>query len=263
MPSIADIITVTSTDSTGATISDTNFKYSNDTGNDMAANLNSAVNIDSCSNCRDDSSSSGSHSSNSSSSKTRKASIWRSLVVQAAHKVNAYRLENGFNGALSPTPLSFIDLILSDEIFYKNINSSSPILNTSSAGNVMTTNNNSAVNIVSSKLCSSSSSSSSETDASRVRRVVDLGSGDGRWLIAFFKKFKCLCFGVEKDSDRLQVCQKRINNEFSVNSEQEIAGQSPNPNPNPNRKSGSEYCRSKIELIQSDFSDFCCRDISG
>ena len=39
-------------------------------------------------------------------------------------------------------------------------------------------------------------------------KVLDLGSGDGRWLLAFARRFRrCLCYGVELDDHQLTKCQ--------------------------------------------------------
>jgi len=40
--------------------------------------------------------------------------------------------------------------------------------------------------------------------------LVDLGCGDGRWLIAANEHTRCRCLGIDVDQDRLRVAQKSI-----------------------------------------------------
>jgi ubiquinone/menaquinone biosynthesis C-methylase UbiE len=43
--------------------------------------------------------------------------------------------------------------------------------------------------------------------------VIDLGCGDGRWLIHMASCSSCQCWGVEIDSNRLRITGERINEE--------------------------------------------------
>ena len=75
--------------------------------------------------------------------------------------------------------------------------------------------------------------------------MVDFGCGDGRWLIAFQRKFNCLSFGVEKDIKRLGLCRQIVTKEgITCNN---ISGQP---------------IQNKIELMLGDFTAFCCTGIS-
>lgn len=40
--------------------------------------------------------------------------------------------------------------------------------------------------------------------------LIDLGCGDGRWLIAAHDRTKCKCLGVDVDEDRLKIAQDSI-----------------------------------------------------
>jgi hypothetical protein len=41
-------------------------------------------------------------------------------------------------------------------------------------------------------------------------KVVELGSGDGRWIIALAKKYHCQCIGVEIDESRLLLAKENL-----------------------------------------------------
>lgn len=40
--------------------------------------------------------------------------------------------------------------------------------------------------------------------------LVDLGCGDGRWLIAAHGRTKCQCLGIDVDEERLKIAQESI-----------------------------------------------------
>jgi ubiquinone/menaquinone biosynthesis C-methylase UbiE len=48
--------------------------------------------------------------------------------------------------------------------------------------------------------------------------VIDLGCGDGRWLTHISASSSCQCWGVEIDSNRLQITRQRIEEVGSLDS---------------------------------------------
>ena len=197
-----------------------------------------------------------------------KRPVIRSLMIAAALKITQKRSEVGLMAALSPTPHEFIELILSDKIFLKTfneafnhtLNESSEVNNCSADSDLEFEAEGTATNCInSSKLGYQTVSGSSvntpqprpaELIATCLHRLplhtmVDFGCGDGRWLIAFQRKFDCLSFGVEKDVERLDLCRQIVTKEgITCN---DISGQ---------------CIQNKIELILGDFTAFCCTGIS-
>jgi SAM-dependent methyltransferase len=45
--------------------------------------------------------------------------------------------------------------------------------------------------------------------------VVDLGCGDGRWMVALHQTYQCRCIGVEFDTERIQLAQRNIQRLFA------------------------------------------------
>ena len=43
--------------------------------------------------------------------------------------------------------------------------------------------------------------------------MIELGCGDGRWIIALAKKFRCECVGIEIDEDRLDLARQMLEKE--------------------------------------------------
>ncbi len=41
-------------------------------------------------------------------------------------------------------------------------------------------------------------------------RVIELGCGDGRWMVNLAERFRCQCIGVEIDEDRLRLARKLL-----------------------------------------------------
>jgi SAM-dependent methyltransferase len=41
-------------------------------------------------------------------------------------------------------------------------------------------------------------------------RVVELGCGDGRWIISLSEKFHCKCIGIEIDEERLALAKEQL-----------------------------------------------------
>lgn len=201
-----------------------------------------------------------------------KRSTIRSLMIAAALKITQQRSEVGLMAALSPTPHEFIELILSDEIFSKTFHGAvKPTLNESSEISCCSADNDlqfeaEAEGTVTDCLnigdrgYQTVSGSSVNTPQPRpakliatstclhrlpLHTMVDFGCGDGRWLIAFQRKFNCLSFGVEKDVKRLGLCRQIVTKEgITCNN---ISGQP---------------IHNKIELILGDFTAFCCTGIS-
>lgn len=193
----------------------------------------------------------------------------RSLVIEAAKKLSDERSQQGLIAALSPTPHEFIDLILSDEIFSKTFQGgvNTVLMTESSKRNDGCAKNdihledtqaveNRATTLNSSINCDQGCQNATESltiipentvasVAQPLHTMVDFGCGDGRWLIAFQKKFDCLSFGVEKDVKRFEICRQMIIKEYEIHNN--ISGQ---------------HMKSKIELILGDFSNFCCTGIT-
>ena len=191
----------------------------------------------------------------------------RSLVIGSAKKLSDERLQQGLIAALSPTPHEFIELILSDEIFSKTFQGGvNPlVIRESSEENylcgkrhILLENDKKAMEYRAATLNSSSNrdqgcqtgitesltiilENTVAPIAQPLHTIVDFGCGDGRWLIAFQKKFNCLSFGVEKDEKRFNICRQMIIKEEKTHDY--ISGQP---------------MKSKIELILGDFSNFCC-----
>jgi hypothetical protein len=114
-------------------------------------------------------------------------------VISAAKALGQQRLQVGLVGAVSPTPLAFIDKILADEALVRAVD------------------------------C-----------LPRPCTMLDLGSGDGRWLQAFAGRFpQSLCYGVELDDQQLKKCRHLSSN---------CGGGS-----------------SVIELVKCDFAHFPCQ----
>ena len=208
------------------------------------------------------------------SSQSKKKFSWRSLVVEAAKKMTADRLNDGFIAALSPTPQTFIDAVLQDDVL--NLRNTDKRVGINEM--LLRASNRTDINIVSNISCNNSNyNNSNDGDindhedsnftaqgnkslksinpenksteiTNTVNSVVDFGCGDGRWLIAINKKFDCYCFGIEKDGDRLEVCREKIKTEFQNITE--------------NFTENKMKLSNKIELIQCDFSNFCCTGIS-
>lgn len=192
----------------------------------------------------------------------------RSLVIEAAKKLSDERSQKGLIAALSPTPHEFMELILSDEIFSKTFQGCvNPVLmresNDSCAKSDIHSENdkkaveNRATTVNSSINCDEGCQTATTESltiipentvasvAQPLHTMVDFGCGDGRWLLAFEKKFNCLSFGVEKDVKRFEICRQMIIKEDEIH----------------NNVSGQPM-RSKIELILGDFSNFCCLGIT-
>jgi hypothetical protein len=200
-----------------------------------------------------------------------KSSGIRSLVIEAAKKLSDERSQQGLIAALSPTPHEFIELILSDEIFSKTFQGVDTVLmsessernNVSGKSAIHLENNEKAVEsratavnsfINSDEGCPTGTTRSltiiPENTVAPVTQplqaMVDFGCGDGRWLIAFQKKFNCLSFGVEKDLKRFDICRQMIIKEDEIHNNVSV-----------------QPMRSKIELILGDFSNFCCTGVAA
>ena len=69
--------------------------------------------------------------------------------------------------------------------------------------------------------------------------MLDVGSGDGRWLFAFADRFSSyVCFGVEMDEQQLTTCLQLIHSSTT--------------------SSSSSSSKGIIELIRCDFTHFSC-----
>ena len=210
-------------------------------------------------------------SSSSSSTYIKKKVCWQTLFVEAAKKISADRLSDGFVAALSPTPQIFIDTILQDAIFgqrgTENRMGKNKILPPATYDSIdMNTDDDSSdknYSSSSSRCCIDGNCEDSGNDEDNrnssdlvksakathgVHSIVDLGCGDGRWLIAFYKRFNCYCFGIEKDSNRLDVCREKVEMEIKNISHYPTENQSKTPH--------------KIELLLCDFSNFSCIGMS-
>ena len=220
----------------------------------------------------------------SSNSYNKKKVCWQTLIMEAAKKISADRLNDGFIAALSPTPQIFIDAILQDDIFDQRGTENrmgtnkilpfatydSIVINSdegSGEKNYSSSSKRSCINSARDRSSDNEDGRNSSVQGNRSQRflvdemkstnathsvhsVVDLGCGDGRWLIAFHKRFNCCCFGIEKDLNRLDVCRERVRVEF----------QNISLNPTENQlKTGGTH---KIELLRCDFSNFSCSGIS-
>ena len=197
-----------------------------------------------------------------------KRPVIRSLMIAAALKITQKRSDVGLMAALSPTPHEFIELILSDEIFSKTFHRAvNPTLNENTEINDCSADNEFQFEVegtVTKCLAGSDlgyqtvSGSSVNTSQPRpatlianclhrwpLHTMVDFGCGDGRWLIAFQRKFNCLSFGIEKDVERLGQCRQIVTKEEITCDN--ISGQ---------------CIQNKIELILGDFTAFCCTGIS-
>lgn len=209
-------------------------------------------------------------------------STFRSLMINAAKQISTAKFESGYIGALSPTPKSFIDLILKDDLFcnhgseicddtndygvtfhsksgeidklnndydvvdydYKNSRMESP-LNTKQKESIPTEKISATIDY-------------QKLDFTSVKSVVDIGSGDGRWLTAFYDRFHCLCFGIEMDKDRLEFCRKNLDIQYSYNDDDTNCCNALREKKNRNEKARND----KIELILGDFRTFNCSGIS-
>ena len=119
------------------------------------------------------------------------------LVLEAAKALVSQREADGLIGANSPTPVSFIYELLDDESFLAWKRQYGPLL---------------------------------------PQTMLDVGSGDGRWLLAFVDRFTSYaCFGVEMDERQLTTCLERIHSATTSTSSKGV-----------------------IELIRSDFTYFSC-----
>ena len=122
----------------------------------------------------------------------------RQLVLELAKSLAQQREEDGLVGANSPTPISFIYELLDDETFL---------------------------------------AWKRQYGSQLPQTMLDVGSGDGRWLIAFADRFRSyVCFGVEMDEQQLTTCLERIHSTTT----------------------SSSSSKGIIELIRSDFTHFSC-----
>lgn len=194
-----------------------------------------------------------------------KSSVFRSLMVNAAKKLSTAQFDSGYIGALSPTPVSFIDLILNDGLFcsHGNQNCDREVDYDSNVGN-FTNPHETKDHLSTSNIQFSNKASYQKLDFSAVKSVVDIGSGDGRWLTAFYDKFHCLCFGIELDKNRLEMCRKKLDILHSSHCNQNVYDDNDdykyNNVLNEDRKRNVRF--DKIELILGDFGTFNCSGIS-
>jgi SAM-dependent methyltransferase len=122
------------------------------------------------------------------------------LVLDVAKSLSRQREADGLVGANSPTPVSFIYELLDDKTFLAWKRQYGPQL---------------------------------------PQTMLDLGSGDGRWLLAFVDRFcSYACFGVEMDERQLANSLERIHSK--------------------KKTSPSTSSKRIIELIRSDFTHFSC-----
>ena len=121
------------------------------------------------------------------------------LVLAAAKSLSRLREIDGLVGANSPTPISFINELLNDDTFLAWKRQHGPQL---------------------------------------PQTMLDLGSGDGRWLLAFANRFcSYACFGVELDERQSTTSLEHIHSATT---------------------SSSSSSKCIIELIRSDFTHFSC-----
>jgi SAM-dependent methyltransferase len=201
-------------------------------------------------------------------------------MINAAKQISTAKFEGGCIGALSPTPKSFIDLILKDDLFCNHgseicddtndygvtfhsksgeidrLNDDHDVVDYDCKNSCMESPHNTKQkeSIPTEKI--SVTTDYQKLDFTSVISVVDIGSGDGRWLTAFYDKFHCLCFGVEMDEDRLEICRKNLDIQYSYNDDDTNCCNALGENRN--KKARND----KIELILGDFGTFDCSGIS-